>query len=626
MMDESVFHVLRAHSDFRDLDDAEVSSLGELAQVKQCPAGGYLFRESQPRRAFGIVVRGRVQIGKGFQGAPRVLHVLGAGESYGEGSMLDDYPHSTSGVVTEDVEVVEIPRTALLELIGRNPRLGGKLVMVAARVISSRLRYANHLASQRGSGYLSGETRTEHDLLGERQLSVDLFYGVQTLRATENFPITGIAIGQYPYLINALAAIKEAAAMANRDLGLLPDETADSIIAASREIRDGKLHEQFVVDVVQGGAGTSTNMNANEVIANRALEILGRRKGEYEVVHPNNHVNLSQSTNDVYPTALKIAASWAIEDLVRALGELKDAFHQKGAEFGQVLKMGRTQLQDAVPMTLGQEFNAFGVTIGEDMDRLREAAALIRETNMGATAIGTGINTDPRYAGVVCQRLCEVTGLELITAPDLIEATADTGAFVQLSGILKRVAVKLSKFCNDLRLLSSGPRAGLGEINLPPMQPGSSIMPGKVNPVIPEVVNMVCFQVVGNDLTITMAAEAGQLQLNVFEPVIGFNLFQSIDMLVRGAVVLRGRCVLGITANVDRMRAMVENSIGLVTALVPYIGYERSSALALEAMATGRGVYELVREKEWLPEARLAEIMTPEGMTHPRPMPMQLEA
>ncbi|MBB4637703.1 aspartate ammonia-lyase [Longimicrobium terrae] len=624
-MTDSVYDVLRAHPELRALDDDEMRLLAASAETRTVPTGGYVFRESQPRRAFGILLDGRVQIVKGARGVPSVLHVLGAGESYGEGSLLDDYPHSTSGVVTDEARVVEVPRSAMAGLAEREPRLYGKLVSIAARVISSRLRYANTLLSGRGTGYLSGEMRTEHDLLGERQLSVDLYYGVQTLRATENFPITGIPISQYRYLINALAAIKEAAALANQELGILPAEVADAIVRACREIRDGKLHEQFVVDVVQGGAGTSTNMNANEVIANRALELLGRRKGEYDVVHPNNHVNLSQSTNDVYPTALKLAGSWALADLVHALGDLADAFRGKGAEFSQVLKMGRTQLQDAVPMTLGQEFTAFAVTIGEDMDRLREAAQLIRETNMGATAIGTGINTDPRYAALVCQKLCEVTGLELITAPDLIEATADTGAFVQVSGVLKRVAVKLSKICNDLRLLSSGPRAGLGEINLPPMQPGSSIMPGKVNPVIPEVVNMVCYQVVGNDLTITMAAEAGQLQLNVFEPVIGFNLFQSVDMLIRGAVVLRERCVLGITANVERMRWMVENSIGLVTALVPYIGYERSSELALEALASGRGVYELVQEKAWLSQERLDEILSPEGMTHPRAMPAQVE-
>ncbi|HYW05491.1 MAG TPA: aspartate ammonia-lyase, partial [Longimicrobium sp.] len=522
-------------------------------------------------------------------------------------------------------ELIELARTSLEQMAEENPKLYGKLVRGAAHVISSRLRYANTLLSGRGTGYLSGELRTEHDLLGERQLSVDHYYGVQTLRAIENFPITGIPISQYPHLIHALAAVKEGAALANQELGLLTSDVANVIVRACREIRDGRLHEQFVVDVVQGGAGTSTNMNANEVIANRALELLGRRKGEYEVVHPNNHVNLSQSTNDVYPTAIKIAANWAIEELVVALGELSDAFLAKGREFADVIKMGRTQLQDAVPMTLGQEFRAFGVTIAEDMDRLREAAALIREINMGATAIGTGINTDPRYAPLVCEKLTEVTGLQLQTAPDLIEATADTGSFVQLSGVLKRVAVKLSKICNDLRLLSSGPRTGLNEINLPAMQPGSSIMPGKVNPVIPEVVNQVCFQVVGNDLTLTMAAEAGQLQLNVFEPVMGFSLFQSMDMLTRATVVLRERCIVGITANRERLREMVENSIGLVTALVPYIGYERSTDVALEALQSGRGVYELICEKGWMSREALDELLLPEAMTQPRAMPHPAE-
>ncbi|HSU16010.1 aspartate ammonia-lyase [Longimicrobium sp.] len=622
----TVFDMLRALPILAALDDDELRFLASIAERRTYARGSHVFRESQPRRSFGVVLKGRIDIVKGLQGLPQVLHVLAEGESYGEGSLLDDYPHSTSGVVQDDAEVLELPRDRLRGIAEENPRLFGKLAMAAAQLISSRLRYANARLTGRGLGYLSGELRTEHDLLGERALSVDLYYGVQTLRAIENFPITGIPISQYPHLVNALAAVKEAAALANRELGLLPDEVADAIVRACRELREGKLHEHFVVDVIQGGAGTSTNMNANEVIANRALELLGHEKGDYRWVHPNDHVNLSQSTNDVYPTAMKIAANWAIEDLTAALGELRDAFRAKGAEFADVLKMGRTQLQDAVPMTLGQEFNAFAVTIGEDIDRLREAAALIREINMGATAIGTGINTEPRYAATVCEKLCEVTGLQLSTAPDLIEATSDTGAFVQLSGVLKRVAVKLSKICNDLRLLSSGPRTGLGEINLPPMQPGSSIMPGKVNPVIPEVVNMVCFQVVGNDLTITMAAEAGQLQLNVFEPVIGFNLFQSVDMLVRGSVVLRERCVVGITANRERLYRMVCDSIGLVTALVPYIGYERSAALAKEALATNRGVFELVREKGWLSEERLAEILTPEAMTRPRAMPHPVEA
>jgi aspartate ammonia-lyase len=622
-MKRAAFAALRNNVLLRPFEPEELRYLASRAERSSYPAGAYVFRESQPRRTFGILLSGRVEIVKGLQGRREVLHTLAPGESFGEAALLEEYPHSTSGVVTEAAEVVEIPRERIRQIAAERPTLYGKLALGAAQIISSRLRNANARLTGRAASYLTGELRMEQDLLGERSLSADLYYGVQTLRAIENFPITGIPISQYPQLVNALAAVKEAAAGANHELGLLPTEVMEAIVAATREIRQGRLHDHFVVDVVQGGAGTSTNMNANEVIANRALELLGRRKGDYEAVHPNNHVNLAQSTNDVYPTALKIAAHWAIDDLVGAMDGLRRAFLAKGDEFSDVLKMGRTQLQDAVPMTLGQEFTAFAVTIGEDIERLREASALIREINLGATAIGTGINTDPRYAELVRARLAAITGLELVTAPDLVEATQDTGAFVQLSGVLKRVAVKLSKICNDLRLLSSGPRTGLNEINLPPMQPGSSIMPGKVNPVIPEVVNQVCFQVVGNDLTITMAAEAGQLQLNVFEPVIGFNLFQSVDMLTRAAVVLRERCVVGITANRERLLQMVHDSIGLVTALVPFIGYERASRVAKEALQTGRGVYELVREKGWLTQERLDEILSPEAMTRPRELPRE---
>jgi aspartate ammonia-lyase len=356
-------------------------------------------------------------------------------------------------------------------------------------------------------------------------------------------------------------------------------------------------------------------MNANEVIANRALELLGRPRGDYAVISPNTHVNLSQSTNDVYPTAVKLALHAGIEGLRVAMRELTDAFLRKGEEFGPHLKMGRTQLQDAVPMTLGQEFSAFAHTILEDVDRLGEAQALIREINMGATAIGTRINAPPGYAEAVRRHLSTVSGLELITAPDLVEATADTGAFVQLSGVLKRCAVKISKICNDLRLLSSGPRAGLGEINLPPMQPGSSIMPGKVNPVIPEVVNQVCFDVIGGDVTVTLAAEAGQLQLNVFEPIIAFRLLYGLDSMKQAFLVLRTRCVEGITANPDRMRWFVENSIGIVTALVPVLGYETATEIAKEALATGRGVYDIVCDRGLMTREALNRTLDPREMT-----------
>ena len=423
---------------------------------------------------------------------------------------------------------------------------------------------------------------------------------------------------EFPTLISAIAAVKEAAAEANRDLGLLGDESAQAIIGACRELRAGKHHDHFRVDMFQGGAGTSTNMNANEVIANRALELIGRERGQYEMISPNSHVNLSQSTNDVYPTAIKLAMHSSIDDLKAAMGALAGAFLLKGEEFAPHIKMGRTQLQDAVPMTLGQEFTAFAHTMLEDVDRLTEAQALIREINMGATAIGTGITASPGYAESVRSHLSRITGLELITAPDLVEATSDTGVFVQLSGVVKRCAVKLSKICNDLRLLSSGPRAGFGEISLPAMQPGSSIMPGKVNPVIPEVVNQVCFDIIGGDVTVTMAAESGQLQLNVFEPIIAYRLLRGMIILSRACDVLRTRCINGITPNVERMRYFVEHSIGIVTALVPILGYETATEIAKEALDSGKGVYDLVLGRGLMTRDELDRALNPEAMTGPR--------
>ena len=460
-------------------------------------------------------------------------------------------------------------------------------------------------------------TRVEHDLLGDLPVPAAAYYGVHTLRALENFPITGTAISIYPDLVRALACVKQAAALANNTLGLLSDDRTQAIVKACEEIRAGALHAEFAVDVIQGGAGTSTNMNANEVIANRALELMGHTRGEYCFLHPVEHVNMSQSTNDVYPTAVKVALNFAIDRLCLAMGALRRAFEGKAEEFSGLLKMGRTQLQDAVPMTLGQEFSTYAVMLQEDEDRLREAAQLTTEINLGATAIGTGINAHPDYAALVCRRLSEIAGIRLVTAANLVEATQDAGAFVQLSGVLKRIAVKLSKTCNDLRLLSSGPRSGLGEINLPPMQAGSSIMPGKVNPVIPEVVNQIAFEVIGNDVTVSFAAEAGQLQLNAFEPVIAHSLFKSIVHLTNGCHVLRERCVTGITANPERMRAMVERSIGIVTALNPYIGYSSATEVAREALETGKSVYELVLEKKLLSKERLDEILRPEVLTRP---------
>lgn len=460
--------------------------------------------------------------------------------------------------------------------------------------------------------------RREHDLLGCRDIPTDAYYGIHTLRAVENFPITNISISIYPDIIAALAAIKIAAAQANRDLGLLDRVRSDGIIAAANEIRTGALHEHFVVDVMQGGAGTSTNMNANEVIANRALEILGHAKGQYEYLHPNEHVNMSQSTNDVYPTALKIAGYTGIIRLIDAMKTLRASFEAKATEFRDVIKMGRTQLQDAVPMTLGQEFSTYAVMLSEDEERLKEVSQLICEINLGATAIGTGINTHPNYAGLVCQRLRALTDISLSTSHNLVEATQDCGSFVQLSSVLKRVAIKLSKTCNDLRLLSSGPHLGLGEINLPARQAGSSIMPGKVNPVIPEVVNQIAFEVIGNDVTISFAAEAGQLQLNAFEPIIGHSLFKSLEYLRAGCLTLANNCVKGITANHERLRDNVRNSIGIVTALNPYIGYSNATEIAQEALATNKSVIDLVLARKLLTRDQLERILQPKALTGPR--------
>ncbi|WP_042390852.1 aspartate ammonia-lyase [Streptacidiphilus melanogenes] len=464
------------------------------------------------------------------------------------------------------------------------------------------------------TGPLAAPHRTEHDLLGDREVPAGAYYGVHTLRAVENFPITGIPISAHPDLVVALACVKQAAAQANRELGLLDEHRADAIVRACQEIRAGRLHDEFVVDVVQGGAGTSTNMNANEVIANRALELLGHSRGDYDELHPLEHVNLSQSTNDAYPTAVRIALQTAARQLGTTLTVLADAFSAKAAEFAPVVKMGRTQLQDAVPMTLGQEFGAFAVTIREDVERLTEASRLLLEINLGGTAIGTGLNAPARYAGTACAHLCELTNLPVTTAVDLVEATWDVGAFVQLSGVLKRIAVKLSKICNDLRLLSSGPRTGLGEINLPAVQAGSSIMPGKVNPVIPEAVNQVAFRVIGHDATVTLAAEGGQLQLNAFEPVIAHSLLDSLAMLTSACRTLTERCVSGITANVEHLRDNVDHSIGTVTALNPFIGYTAATGVAAEALATGRSVRDLVLERGLLTEDQLDQLLRPENL------------
>ena len=459
--------------------------------------------------------------------------------------------------------------------------------------------------------------RVESDLLGELQVPAEAYYGVQTQRAINNYKISGKHMCDYPEYVKAIAYVKLAAAEANHELGQLPDDVADAMCRACREIIDGKFHENFVTDMVQGGAGTSVNMNANEVIANRALELMGYEKGDYQHCWPNDHCNCGQSTNDVYPTTIRLTFIEMNKQLVAALERLVASFRKKGEEFKNNIKMGRTQLQDAVPMTSGQEFTAFANTLEEEIGNLNRNVELMLEINMGATAIGTGLNAVPGYAELCTKKLAELTGENFTLGKDLVEATPDTGDYVSYSGALKRLAVKLSKICNDLRLMASGPRCGLHEINLPPMAPGSSIMPGKVNPVIPEVTNQTCFKVIGNDTTVMIAAEAGQLQLNVMEPVITQCIIESQTWLGRAIDTLRERCVDGITVNAEHNAETVRNSIGIVTALNPYIGYKNSTKIAKEALETGASVYDLVLRDKILTKEKLDAILDPKHMLDP---------
>jgi len=463
------------------------------------------------------------------------------------------------------------------------------------------------------------DTRVERDFLGPKEISNDAYYGVQTLRGKENFHITGLSMSREPEFVKALGYVKKAAAMANRDLGVLDARIAAAIIGACDRLIAGEMRDQFITDFIQGGAGTSTNMNANEVIANLALEQMGHAKGDYQHVSPNDHVNFGQSTNDIYPTAFRLALILRLASYTESLRRLQEAFNEKGREFEGVLKMGRTHLQDAVPMSLGQEFRGWGTTMGEEVQRIQEASALLREINLGATAIGTSVTAAPGYPELATQHLSGITGIDFILAGDLVEATSDTGAYVLLSGALKRTAAKLTKICNDLRMLASGPRCGLNEINLPQLQPGSSIMPGKVNPVIPEVVNQVGFLVIGLDLTVTLAASAGQLQLNVMEPVITFALFTSLYAMQNGVESLRVNCVEGITANEGHTRDMVLNSLGIVTVLKPSLGYKQCAEIAREGYETGKSLHDIVvNERKLLTQEKWDEVFSFENLIRPK--------
>ena len=594
---------------------AAVLQRGTAASYKP---GDYLFHESTPRQWLGLVMEGEVDLVRGQHGKSVLIGLAQPGAILSEGVMLGDTPHATSGVTHQGAKIWQISRADLEKVRQESPEVFYRLVGQVARRLSDRLTAASErLAKENGAPALSS-VRREHDSLGERDIPETAYYGVQTLRGMENFRFSGVKLSQFEHFVCGLAYVKKAAAMANTELGVLDKKKAEAIVKACDEILGGRFHEHFTIDMIQGGAGTSTNMCANEIIANRALELLGHRKGEYQHLHPNDHVNCSQSTNDAYPTAIKLGVYLTLRDTLSGLRELKAALEAKAKEFADVLKMGRTENQDAVPMTLGQEFGAYAVMIGDGTRHLARAGEELLCTNMGATAIGTGINSPPGYAPLCTKYLAQVSGVPVKLADDLVEATQDSGEFALMSSAMKTAAVQLSKICNDLRWMSSGPRCGLYEIRLPAMQPGSSIMPGKVNPVIPEVVSQVCYQIIGMDTTVSMAAEASELELNMAEPIIAFNLLWGLTLLRNAAIILHSRCIAGIEANKERCAEYVRNSIGLVTALNPVLGYEKSAAIAKEALKTGGSVYDLVIAKGWLSKEKLDDLLRPENMTHPR--------
>jgi aspartate ammonia-lyase len=596
----------------------ELTAVTRLGSPVHYNGGDFLFHESTPRQWLGLVMEGEVDLIRGQHGQGVLISVAQPGAILSEGVMLDDAPHGTSAVTRQGVTVWQISRADLDQVRAENPRVFYLLVGQIARRLSDRLRVASERVAKEGGVPHLASVRQEHDSLGERAVPDHAYYGVQTIRAVENFPFSGIRVRHYEHFVRAFACVKKAAAQANAELGVLDRRIADAITKACDELLAGRLHDQFVVDMIQGGAGTSTNMNANEVIANRALELLGHAKGEYKFCHPNDHVNCSQSTNDAYPTAIKLGVWFTLRDTLQGLRGLKVALEAKEKEFADVIKMGRTENQDAVPMTLGQEFGAYAVMIGDGIRHLEHAGNELLEVNMGATAIGTGLNSPAGYAPLCTERLAEISGAPVRLAANLVEATQDSGEFAMMSSAMKTAAVQLSKICNDLRWLSSGPRCGLYEIRLPALQPGSSIMPGKVNPVVPEVVSQICFQIIGSDVTVSMAAEASELELNMAEPIIAFNLFFGLTLLRNAAIVLASRCINGIEPNRERCREYVQNSIGLVTALNPVLGYEKSAAIAKEALKTGGSVYDLVIAKGWLTKDKLDELLQPESMTHPR--------
>lgn len=600
---------------FRGFNSQELALFAEHAQRQQLLAGDILFRSQDVTDALFVIASGSIQVFDDQGDTEQSLTVFSNYEFIGETILIS--PLHVQGVcarLLSDVTLYRFDREALLSLLSLHGDLALKISATISQIIIRRMQHASSRYENIATLYRTAGQRIEHDLLGEKAVPDTAYYGIQTLRALENFNISGITLNFYPDFIRGLAKVKKAAALANHDLGHIPEPIIGPICQACDEIGLGMLHNYFIVDMLQGGAGTSTNMNANEVIANRALEIMGHPRGDYQYCHPNNHINRSQSTNDAYPTAIKVALMDANDKLLGEIHKLIVLLDDKALEFADILKMGRTQLQDAVPMTLGQSFRTYATSLRNEVERLKTCSIPFLTVNMGGTAIGTGLNAEPRYRERVVQHLCRVTGRDIVLADDLIEATHDTGSLVMYSSALKQLAVKLSKICNDLRLLSSGPRAGFNEINLPAMQPGSSIMPGKVNPVIPEVVNQIAYKVIGNDLSVTLAAEAGQLELNVMEPVMVESLFESIEILKSGMETLGTRCIKGITANEAVCAAYVKNSIGIVTALNPHLGYEVCTALAKEALENERSIYDLVLEQGLLSKEQLDDLLAPENM------------
>ena len=614
--------ILKIASKRIGVEQADLQDFFAHGEQRTYEAGEWLFHEFTPHKWAGLVLEGEVEIVRGLQGSTKHLAVLAPVALISESAFLDEVPHSTSAFTRLGATVWQISIKGIEAFREEKPEIFYRIIARVAAGINMRLRMASErFADISTPEQLIGYIRLEHDSLGERELPTQAYYGVQTLRAMENFAISGVFVKNFEHLIEALAFVKKAAALANQELDALDKEKMKAICDVCDELLAGKLHDQFTVDMFQGGAGTSTNMNANEVIANRGLEIMGHAKGEYDYLHPNDDVNCSQSTNDVYPTAIKLAVLLSLKDMLAAMDQLKDALEDKGEEFADVLKMGRTENQDAVPMTLGQEFSAYAIMIESAMAVLVRAGDEFHDINMGATAIGTGLNSPPGYSELVTQKLSEVSGLALRRANNLVEATQNAGSFVQMSSSLKRAAVQISKICNDLRWMSSGPRCGLNEINLPPMQPGSSIMPGKINPVIPELVNQVCYQIIGYDAMVSMAAEASELELCMAEPIIAYDLLHGMLILKNACITLLSRCIVDIEANREVCRQYVENSIGLVTALNPVLGYEKSASIAKEAFITGGSVYESVLEKGWMTKEKLDDLLRPENMTDPRKIP-----